>query len=176
MPQLFDFDSRGLFCALEDKKRAEELSWRQVADEIWALSAELNARRNDHPISPSTITNLGKRRDTSGQHALFYLRWLDRPPESFLAAPAGSPPAGYLPAAGPDRRLRWHLKRLYAALDQRRRAEALTWSELAGRLECTPNQLTGIATARFTTGMNLAMHIVQWLGQPAGDYIYPASW
>lgn len=176
MAPLFDFDSRGLLSSLDAKRRENELSWRQVADEIWALSAELNAERNDHPISPATITNLGKHRDTSGQHALFYLRWLGRSPESFLIAPPGSQPSGYLPAAGPDRRLRWKLSALYDALDERRREEALGWAELAKRLSCTPSQLSGIRTARFTTGMNLAMHIVQWLERPAGDFIYAARW
>ena len=83
------------------------LSWRQVANEIWDLSAELNSRRHDHPISPSTITGMAKRRDTSSEHALFFLRWLDRSPESFLRTPAGQEVTGSWPAAGPDRRLRW---------------------------------------------------------------------
>jgi len=49
---------------------------------MWELSAELNERRGDHPISSTTITGVSKRGDTSCQHALFMLRWLERSPES----------------------------------------------------------------------------------------------
>jgi hypothetical protein len=35
--------------------------------------------------------------------------------------------------------------------------------------------LTGIRTARFAIGMNLAMRIVQWLEQPAAAFIYAAK-
>jgi hypothetical protein len=173
---IFDFDGLALFQALDAQRTARGLSWRQVADEIWALSAELNDRRRDHPISPSTITNIAKRRATSCQHALFFLRWLGRTPESFLAAPAGQVIEGQLPAAGPDRRLRWNLRELYEALDECRRAEQLTWAQLARFMGCTPNQLTALRTARFGTGMNIAMSIVQWLERPAADFIYLARW
>jgi hypothetical protein len=173
---IFDFDGQALFQALDAQRTARGLSWRQVADEIWGLSAELNDRRRDHPISPSTITNIAKRHATSCQHALFFLRWLGRSPESFLAAPAGQVIEGRLPVAGPDRRLRWNLAQLYQALDERRREEELAWAQLAGILRCTPSQLTALRTARFGTGMNIAMSIVQWLGRPAADFIYLARW
>jgi hypothetical protein len=81
-----------------------------------------------------------------------------------------------LPVAGADRRLRWSLKLLWASADERRRAEGLTWQQLAAFLDCTANQLTGLRTARFATGMDLAMRIVQWLGRPATDFVYPAKW
>jgi hypothetical protein len=77
---------------------------------------------------------------------------------------------------GPDRRLRWSLKLLYASMDEKRRLDGLTWSALAGILGCSPNQLTGLRTAKFATGMDLAMRIVQWLGRPAADFVYPATW
>ena len=201
---ILDFDGVGLFEAMDAQRVARGLSWREVADEIWALSAVLNTQRQSHPISPSTLVNVGKRGATSCQHALFMLRWLGRSPESFLkgapqgllegaprgpggpgltaaglqagALPAGGLPAGGLPAAGPDRRLRWDLKGLYAALDARRHEREMTWPELARELRCTPSQLTGLRTARFATGMNIAMHIVQWLDRPAADFVYLARW
>jgi plasmid maintenance system antidote protein VapI len=61
-------------------------------------------------------------------------------------------------------------------MDERRREEGLTWRELAEVLRCTPSQLTGLHTARFATGMDLAMRIVQWIGRPAADFVYPAKW
>jgi hypothetical protein len=170
-----DFDARQLFEALDAQRIDRGLTWRGVADELWNQSADLNARRRDHPISPATLTGMAKRGSTSCQHALFMLRWLERTPESFL--PGGDLIlATLLPPAGSDRRLRWDLARLYEALDGRRREQQLTWTELARELRCTPSQLTGIRVARYAIEMNLAMKIVQWLGRPAADFIYAAGW
>jgi hypothetical protein len=171
------FDVSALYSALDARRAELGLSWKQVADQLWLLSAELNDRRRDHPISPSTLTNMAVKPRTSCQHALFMLRWLDRTPESFLAGMAGGDdPRFALPRAGADRRLRWSLKLLWAAMDEKRRQDGLTWRQLAGLLGCTPNQLTGLRTARFATGMDLAMRIVQWIGRPAADFVYPARW
>lgn len=174
--QVYDFDGLALFRALDEKRTAHGLSWRQVAAEIWDLSSELNDRRRDHPISPSTITNMGKRGATTCQHALFFLRWLGRSPESFLIAPAEQTARGHLPVCGPDRRLRWDIAKLYEELDEGRRREKLTWPQLAKTLRCTTSQLTGLRKARFGTGMAIAMRIVQWIERPAADFIYCAKW
>ena len=169
-----DIDIRALFDALDAQRLERDLAWQGVADEIWNQSAALNARRHDHPIGPATLRGMATRGNTSCQHALFALRWLDRSPESFL--PGEVKPTRALPSAGPDRRLRWDLGRLYAALDRRRREDRMTWPELARELRCTPSQLTGIRTARFAIGMTLAMRIVGWLGRPAADFIDAAEW
>jgi hypothetical protein len=170
------FDAAALYSAMDAKRTAQGLSWKKVADQLWELSAELNGRRRDHPISPSTLTNMAKNPRTSCQHALFMLRWLGRTPESFLIGAAADDVGFALPAAGPDRRLRWALKLLYAAMDEKRRADELTWPALAAILGCSANQLTGLRTAKFATGMDLAMRIAQWLGRPAADFVYPAAW
>jgi hypothetical protein len=181
-PARGDFDGAALFAAMDARREQLGLGWPGVAREIWALSAELNARREDHPIAPATLTGIRRRGNTSCQHALFILRWLDRTPESFL--PGTGDLDGTLPAAGPDRRLRWNLNgpprrpvpSLYEAMDARRKHESLTWVQLAHRLQCTPNQLTGLRTARFAIGMRLAMRITQWLERPAADFVYAARW
>jgi len=171
------FDGSALFSALDARRVEQGLSWKQVADQLWHLSAELNDQRRDHPISPSTLRNMAVKPRTSCQHALFMLRWLDRTPESFLTGVVdGDDHRFALPQAGPDRRLRWSLKLLWASLDEKRVQEGLTWRELADVLGCTPSQLTGLRTARFATGMDLAMRIVQWIGRPAADFVYPAKW
>jgi hypothetical protein len=171
------FDVAALYRALDSRRSELGLSWKQVADQLWQLSSELNNRRRDHPISPSTLTTMATKPRTSCQHALFMLRWLDRTPESFLAGMVdGDDPRFALPPAGPDRRLRWSLKLLWASMDEKRRHEGLTWRQLADLLGCTPNQLTGLRTARFATGMDLAMRITQWIGRPAADFVYPARW
>src|SRR5262249_57490579 len=104
-----DFDMTAVYHAMKTKRVERSLSWRQVANEIWNQSAILNRKRHDHPISPSTLTGIARRRDCTCQHALFILRWLDRSPESFI--PAGKAGAT-LPPAGRDRRLRWGLPAL----------------------------------------------------------------
>jgi hypothetical protein len=176
VPEIRPFDAGALYAELDARRTQLGLSWKAVAERMWDLSAELNRQRNDHPISPSTLTGMSKNPRTSCQHALFMLRWLQRTPESFLREPLDDELRFGLPAAGPDRRLRWHLKRLYAAMDEKRRSEGLTWSALASDLECTANQLTALRTAKFAAGMDVAMRIVQWLEQPAATFVYAARW
>jgi hypothetical protein len=171
------FDTRALYLALDARRNELGLSWAGVANQIWELSSDLNDRRKDHPISPSTLTSMGKKPRTSCQHALFMLRWLGRTPESFLQGCNGDDDLRFaLPEAGPDRRLRWSLKLMYRAMDEKRREQSLTWSALAAVLACSPNQLTALRTAKFATGMDLAMRIVQWLDRPAADFVYLARW
>ena len=170
-----DFDAVALFEAMDAQRIARGLSWREAANQIWDLSAELNERRRDHPISASTLTGIAKRRDTTCQHALFILRWLGVAPEQFV--PGIRRDGGdALPLAGPNQRLRWNLKALYDALNTRRVEQGLSWPALAADLRCTAHQLKGIRTARFAIGMRLAMRIVQWLDRPASTYVYAAEW
>jgi hypothetical protein len=170
-----EFSVSDLYEALEAQRLASDLSWQQVADEIWNLSKDLNDRRHDHPISPSTLKGMRQRDATSCQHALFMLRWLNRSPESFLIGAVDSLDAS-LPDVGSDRRLRWNLARLYEEMNVQRLDRGLTWPDLAEILRCTPSQVTGLRTAKFATGMKLAMRIVQWLNRPATDFVYAAKW
>jgi hypothetical protein len=171
-----DFDALALYRTMDQQRVQRGLTWRQVADEIWGLSVDLNRRRADHPISPSTITGIAKRGDTTCQHALFFLRWLGRSPESFLVRPPDDETYARLPAAGPDKRLRWDLSALYDALNDRRVERHATWRELAREIRCSEHQLTGVRTAKYAIAMTLAMRIVLWLEQPAATFIYPAEW
>lgn len=161
---------------MDAQRVARGLSWTGVTKEIWQMYAELNrSRPSDHPLSPSTIINMSKRGNTTCQHALIFLQWLGRFPESFLPGVSRTvirPPRRF----GTDRRPRWHLRRLYDGLNTRRQELQMTWPEVAQELGCTPNQLTGLRTARYATNMKLAMRIVQWLHQPSTDFIYLARW
>jgi hypothetical protein len=170
------FDVMALYLALDDKRTKLGISWQTVAKQLWELSSELNDRRRDHPISPSTLTNMASNPRISCQHALFMLRWLERTPESFLKHATADEERFALPVVGPDRRLRWGLKLLYASMDEKRRQDGVTWSALAVVLGCSPNQLTALRTAKFATGMDLAMRIVQWIGRPAADFVYASTW
>jgi hypothetical protein len=170
------YDVGALYAALDCKRSELGLSWSKVASQMWNLSANLNDRRRDHPISASTLTNMARNPRISCQHALFMLRWLDRTPESFLEGGPHDDRGFALPPAGPDRRLRWSLKLLYASMDEKRRQARLTWAQLAAILGCTPNRLTALRTAKYATDMDLAMRIVQWIGRPAADFVYLATW
>ena len=164
-------------CAAMDAKRNElGLNWPGVARALWEQSALLNRQRQDHPISPATLTGIAKRGDCTCQHALFILRWLGRPPESFLSIPPAGEDGVRLPAAGATARLRWDLAAVYETLNDRRGERGLTWRALAEELRCTQHQLTGLRTARYAIGMILMMRIVQWLGEPAAAFIYAAQW
>ena len=63
------FDGSALYSALEARRAELGLSWKQGADQLWQLSSELNDRRRDHPISPSTLINMAAKPRTSCQHA-----------------------------------------------------------------------------------------------------------
>jgi hypothetical protein len=173
---MLEFDGMALFEAMDAHRVSRGLSWPQVADELWELSAVLNSRRHDHPISPSTLSGMARRGNTSCQHALFILRWLGRTPESFLTGEDGANGGSPLPEVGPDRRLRWDLKALYDAMDKRRREDGLTWPQLAVVLRCTPSQISGLRKVRFAINIKLVMRVVQWTGRPAADFVYAAVW
>jgi hypothetical protein len=167
------FDHQAFFAAVDVRRRDQQLSWPALAAAIWEQSWALNAQRDDHPISPATIRKLAG--GTSCQHALFLLRWLGVPPETFIVVPQAGTVVP-LPPAHEGQRLRWSLRKLYAALDAARRARGATWQRAADRLHCTPSQLTGLRTAKFATGMELAMRITQALRRPAADFVYAAQW
>jgi hypothetical protein len=171
-----DFEVRVLLAALDRQRLERALSWPELAEAIWAQSSELKDRRHDHPIAVETITGMQRRNNISCQHALFMLRWIGCAPEEFIAHPVEGSVGVALPAAGPDRRLRWNLGALYEAMDAHRRDECLAWKSLADLLGCTQSQLTGIKRARFAIGMRLAMRITQWLALPASEFIYAARW
>ena len=171
-----DFDLQAFFIAVDTRRRNEDLSWPALAAEVWALSHDLNERRSDHPISPATLRNLSTGRGPSCQHALFLLRWLGVPPEAFIPSPHPNTLEAPLPQADKAHRLRWNLRKLYKTLDAARIKRGATWRQAASLLRCTPNQLTGLRSAKFATSMVLAMRIAQALHLPAAHFVYVAQW
>ena len=169
------FDCGALFDALDAQRRNHMLGWYELAAQMWRQSSDLNARRSDHPLCGGAVARLQRRGAVSCQYALFMLRWLQRAPEEFLTGPVVDVGDVRLPEAGPDSRLRWNLSELHAALNDRRQERRLTWSQLAADLDCTPNRLTNLRTARLAD-MDLAMRVTQSLGRPAAAFIRPADW
>lgn len=167
------FDHQAFFAAIDSQRRDRNLSWSALAAAVWDQSRVLNEQHDDHPISSATIRKMAD--GTSCQHALFVLRWLDVPPEKFIAIPQPGTVGISLPSANESQRLRWSLRKLYSELNAARTARGATWEQTANRLQCTPSQLTGLRTAKFTTGMELAMRITQALRRPAADFVFAAS-
>ena len=175
-PAAHGFDNQAFFEAVDARRREQELSWPALATVIWEQSRVLNERRKDHPISPATIRKMADRHGLSCQHALFLLRWLQVPPETFIAVPQPGTAGVALPLADETQRLRWNLRKLYATLNSARTRHGVTWKQTAEQIHCTPSQLTGLRTARFAAGMELAMRIMQTLRRPAADFVYAADW
>jgi hypothetical protein len=169
------FDCDALFGALNAQRTERQLEWPALADEMYEQSSELNALLMDHSICPGAVVRVKRRWTISCQYALYMLRWLGRAPEDFLTGRIVDVGDVRLPNAGPDRRLRWNLPEIYAALNDQRRLRELTWAQLADELGCTPSRLTNLRTARLAD-MDLAMRITQWLRRPAAAFIHAADW
>src|SRR5580692_1989870 len=71
--------------------------------------------------------------------------------------------------------LRFDTAAIHAALDAKRRAQGMTWSEVAGELPgFTPSMLTNLAKGPLI-GFPRVMALVQWLGRPASDFVRARS-
>lgn len=175
MPALATFDGDALIRALDAQRADRGLDWNVLADVLTKQSAYLNAQLADHAMCPGALVRTARRGTMSCQYALILLRWIGRAPEEFLSGPVVDVGDVRLPEPGPDRRLRWDLGALHAALDERRRERGLTWTALGTELGCTPNRLTNLRTARLAD-MGLTMRVTQWLGQPAARFVQPATW
>ena len=169
------FDVAAFFAALDERRTSAGLSWAALAAEVWDQSWLLNFRRGGHPIAGSTVRDLQLRGGTC-QHAILVLSWMDEPPETFVVEPRPGTTGVPLPETDPEHRLRWNLGGLCTAMDDERVARGATWEQAAERLHCAPAQLAGLRTAKFATGMRLAMRITQALHRPAADFLVLADW
>lgn len=168
-----DFDIDALYQALDAQRQSRAMSWAQVAREINGSAANVSAGG----LSPSTLTGMRKRRAVEGDGVLQMLRWLHRTPESFVPGCHG--PAtrdAALPEVGPDRVLRFDTRAIYAALDARRIARAMTWKQVA-------QEIGGLNAPSLThlskggrTGFPQVMRIAAWLGRPAASLTRISNW
>lgn len=164
-----------MISALEAQRTEHGLDWTELAREIWAESAQLNAELADHGLCQGALIRTTRRPTMSCQYALVILRWIHRAPEDFLTGPVVDVGDTHLPAAGPDRRLRWDLSEVHTVLNAQRQDHQLTWTQLGEIIGCTPNRLTNLRTARLAD-MALTMRVIQWIGKPAAQFIHPARW
>lgn len=173
MATLPSFDTRALMAALDVQREERGLGWSGLADVLWDQSAKLNARVFDHVMCSGALVRHVRGSAMSCQYSLILLRWIRRTPEAFLTGPVVDVGDVPLPDADLDSRLLFDLNQVHSALDERRRAEGVTWSRLAEELGCTPSRLTNLRTARLAD-MDLTMRVTQWLAMPAARFVHAA--
>jgi hypothetical protein len=166
-----DFALRALYDALDQRRRARDLTWAE-------LTTDVNRHRTRlRPIGQSTITGLKNKPGGEGDGILQMLLWLGRTPESFIPGiPDAGAPRFQLPQLQRGQILRWDTRALFAALEARRQERGHTWVALARELRgFTPGMLTGLARGT-RIGFPRVMRLVRWLGEPAVTFTRIADW
>ena len=136
-----DFDLRALYEALDEQRRTRQLTWKALTDEV-------NRHRTTlRPISTSTITGLKDKPAGEGDGILQMLIWLRRTPESFVPGMVDPRSSCFMqPDLDSGQIRRWNKRALYAALDERRRAQSKTWDELATEIRDFTRACSRIST------------------------------
>jgi hypothetical protein len=154
-PRPGTFDVAALYAALDETRRARDLTWTAAAREIG--------------VSPSTLTGLRGRTSVEGDGVLQMLRWLERAPEAFTVGSHASR-GGTLPSVGPGEVLRFDAAAIYRALDAQRDARQWTWPKLAAAIGgVSPSMLTHLANGGRVS-MPSIVRIIGWLGRPVADF------
>lgn len=160
------FDLNAFHAALDAERRAQDLTWNELAHQINRPFAQTSSI----PISVGTLQNMPGKRSVTSAVVLQALRWLGRTPESFLTGSAAAS-AAFLPSPRPASILRFDTRKLHAALNARRIGEQMTWKQLADQLPgFTPATLQNLATGPLI-GFPRVMRLTQWLGRPAADFV-----
>src|SRR6185369_5431021 len=97
-----DFQLAALYQALDEQRQRRGLTWKQAMLEI---NLAKDGQPGRHPIAQSTVSGLRTKSVAEGDGVLQMLRWLNRPPESFVPGFEVSE-IHRLPDAPPDRVLR----------------------------------------------------------------------
>jgi hypothetical protein len=161
-----DFDLQSLYSALDAQRQTRGLTWAQATREINDVGPTPQRR----PIATSSITGLRTKALAEGAGVLQMLRWLRRAPESFMRGLAPTLAASNLPAADRREVLRFDTRRLYEALDSRRRAHGLTWQRVAAETGVAESHLRGLAKGGRTAFPGV-MRLTRWLELPASQFI-----
>ena len=158
------FDVDRYFEALDTERQRRGLTWAAVTRE---LNAPFAHRPDIHPISGSTLTGMRGRASLNGNIVVHTLMWLRRTPEEFTDGHPVAPKA--LPELAPRHLPRWDTEHLFAALDEQRRDQGRTWTELAAAVgDVTPEMLKGL---RRQVGFPRVMGVLAWLDRPAADFV-----
>ena len=157
-----EFDVLLLWQAMDAKRLASGYSENEMIEDL----NQVNNQRV--PMALATVKNMVRRRDTTCQHALHMLRWLNKTPESFVTNAAEQT---CLPFSS-ERRLYWSMTALGEAVARKKENEGLTWKQVAEELGCSQNQASGIQKLRYGMSMHLAMRITQWLERSSIEFIH----
>jgi hypothetical protein len=165
---LYKFDMNALHVALDAERRARNLSWTELVDEI---NVPFQGTPSI-PISISTIRSLHTKHSVTSAVVLQILGWLGRSPESFLGGRNLEPTlSALLPSPASSRILRFDTRALHAAVNAERAQRAMTWKQIAEELPgFTQSTLTNLANGPLI-GFPRVMFLTQWLGQPAAHFV-----
>jgi hypothetical protein len=167
----YAFDLRAVYDAMDARRRARQLTWAAVGDEVNRL------RTWRRPIAVSTITGLRDKPSGEGDGILQMLMWLRRTPESFVRGMADPKSDRFVsPNLAKGQILRWDTGALHGALNAQRLARGLSWPDVARELPgFTPGMLTTLAKGG-RIGFPRVMRLVAWLGQPAARFTHVSDW
>lgn len=146
------FDRQALYAALDARRRARGISWRQVALETGVA------------VSTITATQRAGQMETDGMLAM--ARWLGCAPEKFMR---GSKPSSLALTPEATKRFlargRFNTRALYLALDRERRSRRMAWPEVARAAgnHISPAMLKRLAKGG-RIGVDLMVSAVGWLG------------
>jgi hypothetical protein len=158
-------DVRALGQALDARRSELGLSWKELAFQ----ATERPNRKSKRRIAPSTFQGLARRGSGRDTVVLQALRWLGRSPESFVPGlPEGA--GEKVPDDGSGRPA-FDNRAVYRALDQKRTAEGLSWTDVADQLGpgFSATKLKGLEGG---PGYHFpqAMTICQWVGRPVAEF------
>jgi hypothetical protein len=161
-----DFSLADLYGALDAERKKRALSWSEAARQM----ARESGNNSGHRLSVSTIIATRTAKVAEADGILQMLVWLGRTPESFVAGHPSSDSARFqLPKVPPHKVLRFDTKALHAAVDQQRRAQKLTWLQVADAIGAGESALRHLAKGGRTSFPQV-MRIVRWLKMPAADF------
>lgn len=164
---MMDFDLRALHAALDRQRQERGLTWAAAAREINSVGSGPRT----HPIAVSTITGLPSKAVAEGAGVLQMLRWLGRPPESFVSGcPETLLRSAALPEAHAGEIMRFDTRKLYDALEARRIARGLTWTDVGRETGVAASHARGLAKGG-RTGFPGVARLTLWLGQPVAQFV-----
>jgi hypothetical protein len=158
---------RALYDALDEQRGARGLTWAGATREINGVGPQ-SAR---HRIATSTIKALQSRTLAEADGVLQMLRWLGRPPESFVEqCPPALLDAATLPEAHRAAVLRFDTRKLYAAVDEQRKRTGLAWHDVERLSGVSAAHARGLARGG-RTAFPAVMRLTFWLARPAADFM-----
>jgi hypothetical protein len=162
------FDMRAFQAALDEQRRARDLTWTELAAEINRPFESTPSL----PIHPGTLRDMLKKRSVTSAVVLQVLRWLRRTPESFLfGQPSSAGSEEQLPEAGLDQILRFDTRAIHDALQQERLRRGMTWRQVADELPgFTASMLINLDKGPLI-GFPRVMTLTQWLNRPAATFV-----